>query len=317
MTFAEQFHKARLKSIPLIAVRTLDPAATIATLTQVTNGAPVLVWDCIRGIYGFNDPGRAVMAEAFREVDPQALANPIEALVRSAIIPPKAVLFFINGHTHLPHAGFIQAMWNLRDLFKQHRRTLCILGPSFTLPAEIVQDVLLLDEPMPDTAQLAAIVIESYQSANLPKPKDTAIMKSVDAITGLAAFSAEQMCALAMEPTGINNDALWEHKRQTIEATGGLEVYRGKERPADVKGAENVVHYLCGIQTSCIVFMDELDKMFSGMGERSGLHDEGTGREVPEMDGQTWPRWKADTQRRFTSRTSRNREVHDRQSDWQ
>lgn len=268
MNFPEQFHTARLKSVPLIAIRTLDPMATIRTLAVVTNGDPILVWDCIRGIAGFNEAGRSVADVAFKDVDPIALANPVEALVRSVHLPAKTILFMINGHTPMKSPEVIQAMWNLRDLYKQDRRTLCVLAPDITLPAELAQDVVILDEPLPDTADLAAIVIGTFSDAQMDKPKDAIIVKAVDAICGLASFAAEQVCAMSISQDGLDLKAMWEHKRQQIENTGGLTVYRGKEKTGDVKGAENVVEYLKKIMANCacVVFIDEIEKMFSGMG---------------------------------------------------
>lgn len=268
MTFPEQFNSARLKSVPLIAVRTLDPMATIRTLSLTTNGAPVLVWDCIRGIAGFNENGRAVAEAAFRDVDPGALANPVEALVRSLHLPEKTILFMINGHTPMRSPEVIQAMWNLRDLFKQDRRTLCILGPYFTLPPELAQDVVILDEPLPNAEQLADIVVSTFTDAQMDKPKAEVIAKAVDAICGLAPFAAEQVCAMSIAPDGLDLKQLWEHKRKQIENTAGLTVYRGNERAKDVKGAENAVDFLLRvmIDCACVVFIDEIEKMFSGMG---------------------------------------------------
>jgi len=270
MTLKEQFHKAWLVSTPLIAVRTLDPAATIANLTQVTNGSPVLVWDCIRGVSGYNDTGRAVV-DVFKEVDPAALANPIELMLRAPALPPKTLIYFINGHELLNNPASVQAIWNLRDLFKQDRRTVVILCPSLNLPATLSQDVVVMDEPLPDTAALAAIVLRTYQDAEVSKPSDALVMRAVDAICGLGHFAAEQVCAMSMSPEGMDVHSLWERKRQQIENTGGLTVYRGKEKASDVKGADNIIDYLSSTmsgdpQPSVVVFMDEIEKMFSGMG---------------------------------------------------
>ena len=271
MTVAEQFKKAWMASTPLLAIRTIDPAATVATISQVTNGAPIVVWDMIRGLGGFNEKGRATMDETFKDVDPAALSNPVEVLVQAHALPKHTILFLINMHMSLQNPVVIQALWNLRDHFKQDRRTAVMLGCSFDLPATIAQDVIVLDEPLPDTAQLAAIVLRTYSDAQLPKPGDDTVWYCVDAICGLGAFAAEQVCAMSISADGMDVDALWERKRQTIEQTQGLTVYRGKEKTTDVKGAENCIEFCSNTMTgdpdpSCVVFLDEIDKMFSGMG---------------------------------------------------
>jgi hypothetical protein len=60
----------------------------------------------------------------------------------------------------------------------------------------------------------------------------------VDAIRGLAPFSAEQVVAMSLTAKGLNPDQLWSRKRQTIELTRGHFVDRGGETIADVGGSK-------------------------------------------------------------------------------
>ena len=271
MTLLEQFKKARMVSTPLIAVRTFDPAATIATLRTVANGDPALCWDCIRGLSALNDAGQAILqGDLFRDMDPASMVSPAEVLIQISFLPAKSLVFMVNAHWGLQSPPVIQAMWNLRDHFKQDRRTLVSLSPTANFPPELAQDVIVMDEPLPNAEQLAAIVYNTFANAQLPKPKDDVILKCVDAICGLGHFAAEQVCAMSLSSEGMDVQALWERKRQQIENTQGLSVYRGKEVLTDVKGADNVIEFLTGTMAgdpapSCVVFMDEIDKMFSGM----------------------------------------------------
>jgi hypothetical protein len=75
------------------------------------------------------------------------------------------------------------------------------------------------------------------------------IIKAVDALIGLAAFPAEQALAISLVKRQLNTEDLWERKRQIIEQTPGLSVWRGGETFEDIGGVENVkiniTNYAC------------------------------------------------------------------------
>jgi hypothetical protein len=117
------------------------------------------------------------------------------------------------------------------------------------LPQELGQDVLILDEPLPSTSHLEQIVRETFNAANLNEPERPVIIKAVDALIGLAAFPAEQALAISLVKRQLNTEDLWERKRQIIEQTPGLSVWRGGETFEDIGGVENVkiniTNYAC------------------------------------------------------------------------
>ena len=57
---------------------------------------------------------------------------------------------------------------------------------------------------------------------------------------GLAAFPAEQALAMSLVKRELDTEDLWERKRQIIEQTPGLSVWRGGETFEDIGGVENV-----------------------------------------------------------------------------
>lgn len=207
--------------------------------------------------------------------DSVTLASPIDMLMRAAKMPSDAILFMSNMHRFIAGATadpvVIQALWNLRDSFKQNTRTLVILCPDVALPPELSQDTLTLDEPLPDAKKLELIVSDTYNAASLAAPKKEVVERAVDALCGLSAFTAEQVCSMSISKNGLDIDQLWERKRQQIEQTPGLSVYRGTEKFADVKGCDNLIEFVNDIcngedAPSAIVFSDEIDKQFAGMG---------------------------------------------------
>jgi len=120
----------------------------------------------------------------------------------------------------------MQGIWDLRDSFKATGRMLVLLAsPGATLPQELGQDVLILDEPLPSTSHLEQIVRETFNAANLDEPEHPVIVKAVDALIGLAAFPAEQALAISLVKRQLDTEDLWERKRQIIEQTQGLSVW--------------------------------------------------------------------------------------------
>jgi hypothetical protein len=272
------FKAARRVSTPLVAIRTPDPAATMALVLGSFNGnAPaVLRWDIVNGLAGLNDPG-STAATAVAGPDPAiSTGNPVEALTAAAKLPDSSVLFLLNAQRFLDNEAVAQAVWNLRDLYKANSRTLVLLCPALTLPAELAGDVLVLDEPLPGEEQLADIVRGTYEAAQLDDPSDEVVTKAVDALAGLAAFPAEQACAMSLTRDGLALDELWERKRQLIEQTPGLSVWRGGESFSQIGGVENAKAFLRRVLTGgqpprAIVFIDEIEKAMGGQGDTSGV----------------------------------------------
>jgi len=195
-----------------------------------------------------------------------------------------AALFFSNAHRFFSDPVVVQAIWNLRDAFKANGRTLIMLTtPGATLPPELVQDVLVLDEPLPSAVDLQCIIQETFSSADLAEPDPVLLSKATDALLGLAAFPAEQTLAMSLTRAGLNPDVLWERKRQVIEQTPGMRVWRGGESFDQVGGYSNIKSFLKALLTSeesprVVVFVDEIEKAFAGTGtDLSGVKTEMTG----------------------------------------
>jgi hypothetical protein len=167
-----------------------------------------------------------------------ATRNPGEASALATALPAGTILFYLNAHRYIFDEQVAQGVWNLRDYFKEDRRTLVLLAPELRLPPELQQDILILDEQLPSDARLQQIILEQYDVAGLPAPSNAFLMKAIDAVRGLAPFSAEQVVAMSLTNKGLNLDQLWSRKRQTIELTRGLTVECGGETIADIGGSE-------------------------------------------------------------------------------
>jgi hypothetical protein len=142
---------------------------------------------------------------------------------------------------------------------------------------------VVIDEPLPSPDDLAKLVADTFESANLPAPDDPIVCKAIDALVGLAAFPAEQVLAMSLSKNGLDLDRLWERKCQAVEQTPGLAIWRGGETFDQIGGCENVKQFLAAVlhgreAPRVIVFVDEIEKAFAGTGtDLSGVKTEMTG----------------------------------------
>jgi len=282
--FVQTLRAARRVSTPLIAVRTADPALTVARVEEIVgSGAAVVQWDIVRGLVKVNDAGAREIGKMLADRD-VASVGPVDALALATQMGEDAVLLYANAHRFWSDPQVSQAIWNLRDVLKADGRSLVLLTtPGAVLPDEITQDVLVLDEPLPAADDLTRVLAETMTAAEVPALESEASQKAIEALLGLAAFPAEQVLAMSLSKKGLDLEQLWERKRQVIEQAPGLSVWRGGETFGDIGGCENIKRYLTAVidgeeAPRGIVFLDEIEKAFAGTGtDLSGVKTELTG----------------------------------------
>lgn len=287
------FKAARRVSAPTVVIKTPDQFAAVQSIVKSFNGSPppMLTWNLSSGIQALNEGGQAAFADM--NVDPITTSNPGEALNLALKLPELAILFMYNFHRVVANEVVSQSVWNVREQFKTDGRTLVLLGPDMPLPPELQADVYVIDDPLPTEQELTDIVVEQLDAAGLKKAEPDFLKKAVDAISGLAAFPAEQVVAMSLSKTGLDLQGLWERKRQAIEQTPGLSVYRGGETFEDIGGIENAKEFGRRILKSqqpprAVVFMDEIEKALSGSsGDTSGVSQEMLGTMLTWMQEKT------------------------------
>jgi len=298
--FLSAFRAARRVSTPIVTVETPDPGSTERAIRGVLEPkAPVFAWDCTKGMRGLNDFGKAVVQQLSSDkkhpVDFAVTVNCTETLLICERLPELSVVFMYNLHLQLKEANgnscapVVQGLWNLRDLFKVDKRMIVGLGPMFQLPLEIQGDVISLDEPLPTRAELSEVVDQQHKNAGMPLPDDDTREAALDAIVGLAIYTAEQVTAMSLEKRpdpkkpgefikGLNTSKLWDRKIKAIQNTDGLRVWRpkpGETTLAELKGIDNVVAFveelIAADAFGAIAFIDEGDKALAGgMSEYTG-----------------------------------------------
>lgn len=328
----KDFRAARACGTPLISITTPDPAATIEAIKQASARTdkqgkaeypPIVHWDIVRGLTEVNPAGKWAIAQMllpqsefknlksqaspnWQDVDEAAArtTNPVEFLAAACKAPEKTILFFANANRYLAQdrdsGANAQGVWNLRDLYKSSSRQLILLSAIFVPPPELAQDILCLDEPLPDEAQLAGICKKVLLAAMTKTPENVTpklVADCVDATTGLSAFSADQVVAMSLfwdqQTKAVQADVreMWEKKRRVIEQTPGLRVWRGNESMGEIGGAANIKTFLKRYfeknTPRLVLWLDEIEKMFGGaQSDTSGVTQEMLGKLLSWMEDQ-------------------------------
>lgn len=269
----ENMTAARKSGVPLLAVATQDQPATVEAICNNVPGlneSPQIAWDCLNGLRPINAEGKRVLATDFSEKALAESANPVLALKMAYTIAPKSIIFLYNIHAFLQQPGVVQGIQNCREAYKENKRTLVGLAPSFTdMRQELQADVVTLEEPLPTDTQLTTLITDLHESAD--KKLDKAKLPGmIDAVRGLPAlFTVEQVVAMSFRKEGLDMGALWDRKVAAINATKGLTISRGVTSYADLAGMDVIMDFLRSWQSGprpfrLVLFWDEIEKMMQG-----------------------------------------------------
>jgi hypothetical protein len=289
----EQMRAARRVNTPLIAISTADQWATAEALYETLNGVPKWAWDALRGLHAVNDEGDKALASLG---DPREIAaktgNPRAMLDLIQRAPAKTIVVMHNAHRFIEDPVVATGIGVVRDQFKADKRTLVLLSPGITLPAELQQDVVVLDEPMPNDEQLGAILTSLYEGAKgVPPATPEQRVQAVAATRGLSSFLAEQTYAMSLSPEGLKVDECWERKRVSVNQTPGLTFCKNDVTFDDVRGLDQIAGFMQAVFTgknrpSAILRVDEIDKHMAGAtgGDLSGTSADALGAKLRWME---------------------------------
>ncbi len=272
----DTFTRARRAGVPLIVIGTPDQFATMATLTQlVGDKIPVIAWDATRGLRSLNKAGATTLSTASGGLKPNELrmstTNPTSAMEIAEKFADSTLFFMVNLHRFIMDPFVATSICNLRDLFKQNERTLVGLGPMFDLPQELRQDVIVLDEPLPDDEKIGDI-IENLCKFNSVKVGKDVLNRATDALRGLSSFAVEQVGAMALRKTGPDIEELWERKKSAISQVKGLTLTTTGPTFSDLGGNQAISAFGQRLfrneekSPKAVVRIDEIEKALAGAG---------------------------------------------------
>lgn len=262
----------RRAAVPLVAVETADPAATIVNICRSLNGSaqtvPIIRWDSVGAFAALNDSAGTVLPTLCNGADPSMVTNPTDALAFLVKAPERALVFMLNAQRYWDVPTVAQGIWNCRDTYKSNGATLVLLAPSTnTLPPDIRNDVLALSEESPTADELLPMVESLAKDAKATVKNAPAV---VDTLLGYSSlFAAEQALAVNIAPDGVNMRGLFTTKVRGMRDTAGLEISLPSRTFADLAGNAGIKSflkmYLKGKRKPRVVFhLDEIEKMIAG-----------------------------------------------------
>ena len=303
MDFATKFKGYVRTATPLVIIKTFDGRATMRNIIEILDASKdvtgktllsttgISQWDVCRGLKGVNELGMTQVNEFIsKSKTPPAALHMAENLYKVLAAADPAVLrdhftFVFNAHKFWGNPTEVQGLYNLRDVLSDKGSMLILLAaPGATLPEEISQDIMPLDEPLPDDKQVEAIIVKAYNDAKtlaehskkkIPDalPKDI-MAKSKAALNGMPAFPIRQASALCLDAMTGTMDVveLWDQKRHTVSQRAGLSMFeREGVSLANLDDMDNAINFLqkynAGPETPNIILrFDEMEKGFAGSG---------------------------------------------------
>jgi hypothetical protein len=264
----DQFKAATRAGVPIVGIQTPDQQATFAILRDTyKDKRPIFRWDVCSGMTAINDKARTEARKA--GIEPALTQNPIEALTLALKLEKLSLIFMFNLHLFLDQPTLIQAISNVRDLFKADQRILVAAGPSFSFGPELVRDVIVIDEPLPPQSDIEAVVKQQYLNGGLTLPGPETIQEAAKILLGCSAFEAEQIAATSLTKDGLDFDSLWTKKKLLIGQTPGMSLWSGTQTFASIGGLSQYKARLARAingkaNVGLILFFDEVEKMFGG-----------------------------------------------------
>lgn len=277
----ERLKSARRCGVPLVAIATSDQRAVLSTIVEsINSGCPIIKYDCVTGLSEANKYGRKEIINVVGENDPSLFTDPVTVL--QAVCErtsENTITVLIGADRYISDVRTQQAIANCRDPFKTNSRTLIMLSSGIlTLPADLSDDTLQIDDQPPNDSQREEITKAVFQDAGLEEPSKELLKVVIDATRSQSAYNVEQSVALSLSKNGLNQEVLWDRWRQSINATPGLTVDRSGTTIDDIGGLINFKSFCRKIMSgknppSAIIRIEEIEKAMGGSGYGGGPGD--------------------------------------------
>jgi hypothetical protein len=151
----------------------------------------------------------------------------------------KAVYILQDFHLHIGEDPMVLCL--LKDvlkLFKDSYRTLIITGCRLVMKPELEHEIVVIDSPLPDAAQLTAVVSNILKGSG-KTASDESVADSVKAAAGMTTVEAENAFALSLVRSGqLDKDVVYREKTAVVRKSGLMEVVESGIKLDDVGGLD-------------------------------------------------------------------------------
>jgi hypothetical protein len=209
---------------PVVYLVTTEEERAVATCRAAALAfeAPVLVWSAHRGV----------------EPIAPAARDPLAALDAVLKAPAPSIAVLLDFHEALAAPLVARRVRDLVPRLAAEGRCLAIVAPRLALPDGLASDTAVLRLPLPDEAELGAVLDDLRAGA---APLATEVRhRSVAAARGLSEAQARRAFARALRedgalgPTAVS--AILAEKKRLLSRDLGLEIVDAPEGPEDLGG---------------------------------------------------------------------------------
>lgn len=228
---------------PLIYLVTHEEARSeraIASIVQSERQARrIFVWSLT---YGFSEYGQPLTSGQQSTVAP-------EAAIRWVMDRREPGVFIVKDlHPFLESPAVVRLLRDAAASFKGSNKSIILMSPIQQVPIELEKDVVLMDFPLPDMAELNQVLTQELTRIR-SRPIDESVReKLLKAALGLTRDEAEKVYRKAYVTRGRLTeeevDVILSEKKWLIRRNGILEYMEEDETLSSVGGLDELKHWL-------------------------------------------------------------------------
>lgn len=237
VALVEQLDLMLRARIPLLYLITVEEEPVEEVLLQVASRSQpqrqVLFWDIVRGWSDNGADKGSVMAALGRiaKTDTQA----------SILFVLRDLHPFLKSPVSQQNAPIVRELRNLARELKRSRKTLFLTSHTLELPEELLQEVTVVDFPLPSVPEINYLIQQLVVPEKL-HVSGLAREQLVKACQGLSRTRISRVLALALAAKQQVNesdiDGVLSEKKQAIRQTGILEFFTPQESLKRVGGLD-------------------------------------------------------------------------------
>jgi len=183
-----------------------------------------------------SDPGMAIEAVRGLPIKYDETVDPPQ--------PIGAMIFMKDYHKYFEKITISRAALNLKPELKLQAKTICFVSAEKIIPAELANDITVVDYPLPEEEALRKILTKMAED-NSMDVQDGEAGTIVNAMKGLTWEGAENALALSLATKGdFDVKAILNQKAAQLKASEFLEFGFFSERLDELFGLERMKDYL-------------------------------------------------------------------------
>lgn len=231
--------KAQYPLIYLVTPEEERAEQAIAEIAEQAKSRSVFVWTVTHGITEY---GKSQQTPQRNTVSPEAA---IEWVVRQK---EAGIYIFKDLHPFIDSPATTRWLRDAIASFKGTDKIIVVMSPVQQVPIELEKEVVVLDYPLPDLAELEQVLTKQLEQTKQRRLDSSVREKLLRATLGLTRDEAEKVYrkvyVTAKRFTEAEVDVVLSEKKQLIRRNGILEFLEEDETLDDIGGLEELKRWL-------------------------------------------------------------------------